>query len=598
MKKLLIATFLTGFLAGNALAIPMNISVENSSNSPAILKFKCDKDAYQTPNQLTINAKAHENLVIDIYPFVNSGGGKKGLNCFLQLSDPHNQNAPSTVFSISTLYSTPTVARNFRYTDIGASIGVTSFIDNTIETGYQKPYVEFDGVNRIIKEIAGRINIQISDRQVNPQIKTLGYYTNWDTYARNYQPYDVPASRITDGLYAFAQIGNCKVDPSQSDHCLSGSYNKGIQDWKLHSTDPWSDFAFIPNDYKLSGTSGLGNAHKFAYKMHKYKHNAILSIGGYTLSHAISEMLEDGSRIRVFVNSIEPFLKKLSFNGFDVNKNVYDGIDIDWEPNGNQWTFLNNPQKARKMLENYLYLFKEINQLIKEKKISSVSVAVPASPKIINKAEKVLPNFWQNLSQLVNSINVMSYDYHGGFDQPKVTNFNAPLKFDPNQPQTVVGRESFNIDSTVRTYLAKGVSSDKIILGIAAYGRSVIAEQGLDENHPGLYQNFEGIPQGEYGNDGVFDYRTITLDFPRNGFKLYDIPAAGASAAYNKKTYQWTSYNSLASIKNIVQTEVVNRNLQGAMIWSLSGDIRTSDAGHYSNKSITNYLSTVQKSAH
>jgi chitinase len=65
-------------------------------------------------------------------------------------------------------------------------------------------------------------------------------------------------------------------------------------------------------------------------------------------------------------------------------------------------------------------------------------------------------------------LNVMSYDYHGAFDDPiKVgTGVNAPLLQDstPNGP--------VSIKNTVEAYLQAGIPKDKIVLGMPTYGRS------------------------------------------------------------------------------------------------------------------------------
>jgi chitinase len=76
----------------------------------------------------------------------------------------------------------------------------------------------------------------------------------------------------------------------------------------------------------------------------------------------------------------------------------------------------------------------------------------------------------QQCSQSLDWFNIMSYDYHGAFDDPvKIgTGVNSPLVQDktPNGP--------FSIKQTVKAYLGAGISANKMVLGMPTYGRSYI----------------------------------------------------------------------------------------------------------------------------
>lgn len=414
--------------------------------------------------------------------------------------------------------------------------------------------------------------------KASPGKQIFGYYTNWDTYDRNYQPADIPLNDITAALYAFAQIGNCAAPyatDSNPTQCNEGVYATGVQDYKLHSTDPGSDFYTVPQDYKHAGDHGTwikGNMGRVIQAAHAQQKPAILSILGYSLSVPFQTAIDDQHRAK-FIKSIIDFLALVKK---DNNGDGFDGIDVDWEPNDNQWTFLGQAN-AIQILQNYLKFIDELRTTLKKDYASYawLTVALPANPAIIQAANQLVPGFWQHLANQVDYMDVMTYDYHGAFDVPKYTNFLAPLNYDPKQPENVNGRKTFNITSTINAYLAANVPASKIIVGIPAYGRAV---EGVAV--PGIYQNFTGPWQGEWDNTGTYDYKYIfnTL-LADGGFKETHYPSAGATAAFNATTGVWISYDNLDDIKAKTQF-IIRKNLGGLMLWSLSGDLGLRDPNY------------------
>lgn len=223
-----------------------------------------------------------------------------------------------------------------------------------------------------------------------------------------------------------------------------------------------------------------------------------------------------------------------------------------------------------------------------------LTVAVPASPAVIEKANAVMPNFWAQVANTVDYVKVMAYDYHGAWDNPKYTNFNAPLNYDANQPADMVGRATFNVMSILRAYLDAGVSPGKLVMGIPAYGRALsgvpdaalpVYPKGL-----GLYQkNFLGPWQGGGASDGVYDYKDILGKMLGKGFTDYRIVGVG-SAAYNKAEKAWISFDSVNDVQ-LKADKVGTMGLGGVMVWSLSGDVGITDP-NYSTSSLIHTLNT------
>lgn len=412
--------------------------------------------------------------------------------------------------------------------------------------------------------------------------QVFGYYTNWATYGRHYQPTDLPVSDLTTALYAFGQVGNCAppyATDAQPLACSANGQNTGVQDFQLHSTDPYSDFNVIPTDYANAKSNGLGNMAKVINAMHSKKKPALLSIGGYTLTVGLTQAMSNPQHRDTFIKSVTHFLNQVKA---DNRLDGFDGVDIDWEPNDNQWSFLNDSQLAYQRLSDYVAFLKGLRTELSTQyaKYSWLTVALPASPAVIQQADKIYPGFWRQVAATVDYMDIMSYDYHGAFDNPKITNFNAPLQYDPQQPQTVVGRETFNLQSTVAAYLAAGVPSQKLIAGLPAYGRALagVANRSPSATQPlpGLYQEFAGPYQGQWDNDGIYDYRYIVSTLLKHGFNAYPVPAAGETAAYNTIEKAWISFDSVTDVKQKVSF-ARQQQLGGVMFWDLSGDFHPNE---------------------
>lgn len=399
----------------------------------------------------------------------------------------------------------------------------------------------------------------------------IGYYNNWDTYDRAYQPDDIPINDLTTVLYAFTQVGNC-APGSTVNNCLPGAYATGKQDFKLYSTDPYSDFKTVPTGYGHAGDHGKDNMGKVIQKAHDHKKLALLSIGGYTLSDPMTLAIQDTHR-DTFVMSITQFLDMVKKD----NGDTFDGVDIDWEPNNNQWSFLNDAD-ANTVLSNYLTFLKTLKTaLVKHDAAHAyLTVAIPASKLTIDKADQIHPGFWQQMAEIVDSMDVMTYDYHGAFDSPAITNFLAPRQFDPAQPKSVEQRENFNINTTINSYLAANVPAKKLIMGIPAYGRAVKGVSETNSDH-GLYESFDKTLTsqcpGEY-HDGTctYDYKYIMTTLLNSGFTAYENKAAGGSFAYDPTTTTWISFDTTTDAA-AKAADIKHQKLGGAMVWSLSGDI-------------------------
>lgn len=137
-----------------------------------------------------------------------------------------------------------------------------------------------------------------------------------------------------------------------------------------------------------------------------------------------------------FANSCVAFCRKYNF----------DGVDIDWEYPGDTSRGGNSKDK-----QNLVLLVQKMRSVFDAANLGlQLTMAIP-----INNLDS-----GYNLTALADSLdffNVMAYDIHGPWDDPQVVGANTDI---------------FAIFDDIQNILNKGVSSNKLVLGLAAYGHT------------------------------------------------------------------------------------------------------------------------------
>src|SRR5690606_28352694 len=159
---------------------------------------------------------------------------------------------------------------------------------------------------------------------------------------------------------------------------------------------------------------------------------------------------------------------------------VFDGIDIDWEYPVACGIACGRPEDDA----NFTALLAEFRrQLDQVRPGLLLTVAVGAG---VDKVRVTSPGQYH---QYLDYINVMTYDFHGGWDSR--TNHHSALFASPADPST--GDTAFyNSDGAIQAFLDRGVPASKLNLGIGVYGRGWTGVPGGDN---GLYQSGSAAPR-------------------------------------------------------------------------------------------------------
>lgn len=434
----------------------------------------------------------------------------------------------------------------------------------------------------------------------------IAYAIEWGVYGRDYAMWDLPALRLTHINYSFLRIGREYSGSGGTAKLREHDYDNGV-----YVADPWASLQntwSIADNWDLSELDRAGNLHYLRLLKAKFPHLKVLAtIGGWTQSSEFYDVANDADARAEFVDSAVAFVKR---HGLD-------GIDIDWEFPGlgvggdalNKEVGSNNAD--RDDTRNFTLLMEDLRTGLDG--LSSrtgheyeLAAAVSANPKGIARIE------YDRLVDVLDAINIMTYDFHGGWDQK--TGHQTALY---NEADWTDHR--FNVASAVAGILAqvddeqdRARLKGKLNIGVATYGRGMKAAHadigsaktgagGLGSWESGIVDFHDMIPLDDDGN--VIQFREagheqedpITFqarvaaykfcskvrkegcdDTPPTLQRLYD-EKADAAYLYDGPSGEFQTWDDLESVARKA-AYVAGEELGGVIIWESTGDRKTTTA--------------------
>ncbi len=387
--------------------------------------------------------------------------------------------------------------------------------------------------------------------------RIMGYLTSWSYWhVPKFSAKQMPWNKINMVSYAhfiFDNSGNISLYDADADSAnipvISQARRKYPYLQALMSFGGWSWSNTPPNWHCAIGESPNGPAACF------------------------QQMAANPQAVKSFVKNAVIGMREINFSG----------IDIDWE-------FPSTPED----IHHYINLLQELRLALDTQGEQDgvhyqLTIAVSGGA---DKIKNLSPEQWQTLNQIVDQIDVMTYDFHGAFDQGYTgSNFQSAMaldpQWDPSFSSPILGQ--YNVNDALNNYLKMGVSPKKLVIGIPLYGRMVsISSAG---EHKGLYQPITGTPQGEWDNiqsgfTGLLDYSCIIDDkHCGNQFKrppLTFMQPLRNNEGYYARTPWGYSENLFLTFDDATSAAyksnwVKNKGLLGVMLWDCSGDIDTND---------------------
>src|SRR5882672_8601863 len=269
----------------------------------------------------------------------------------------------------------------------------------------------------------------------------------------------------------------------------------------------------------------------------------IVSIGGWMADGFSDAALTDASRA-LFADSAVGLLRQFSA----------DGIDIDWEYPGQGVAGIKYRAEDR---ENFTRLLEMLRDKLDEASTAQGRTGGNRYTLTIASADREYFDHSEmdKLHVYLDWINVMSYDFFNSLTP--TTGHHAGLY----GTATALPTDRY-ADASVKQHLAAGIPSDKLVLGVAFYGRGFTGVKPVDHGLKQPYERFEG----------AHDYSELAAKFiGRQGFVRYWDDRAKAPYLWNSTSRTFITYDDPQSIR--VKAQYVKaHHLGGIMFWELSED--------------------------
>ncbi|WP_275883531.1 glycosyl hydrolase family 18 protein [Halorhabdus sp. BNX81] len=395
--------------------------------------------------------------------------------------------------------------------------------------------------------------------------RVVAYYRQWAQFDRNYLPADIDFDRVTHLQYAFA-----RPESDGSVTLVGDSYARNVfsaeKDWQ--QPDRGKSFA--------------------GYAAERDDVSFVLSIGGWGDSEHFSDAaLDQGSREQFASDCVDL-----------VENNDIDGVDVDWEFPGGGGEEGNTVRAGDQ--ERFTLLMEEVRD-----QLDAAAEANPdrSEPYELTAAMSPAPETVRGLehgrlSDLLDFVNVMTFDYRGIFSE--TTGHHAPLKANPNDPLET-GPE-WNASYALSFYEQQGWEPAQLNMAVPFYGRSWTDVQppegdfgnGVDD---GLFQQYLGdgadaSGDGSYprGTDvsGVWEYFDLggdgretsdgrigsnPIDLDSAAWETYFDDQAVCSYSYNPSEGMMISHPTERSIEAKMQW-LASSPYGGTMLWAIGGDTK------------------------
>ncbi|OWF51744.1 chitinase 3 [Mizuhopecten yessoensis] len=383
------------------------------------------------------------------------------------------------------------------------------------------------------------INNEFTVKLETDSYKRVCYFTNWAQYRANpatFTAANIDANLCTHIMYAFAQ--------------MSGN---GL------ATYEW-------NDEVQYGVV-------MSKKMENPNLKVMLAVGGY--NHGVSRfsaMVSSLSNIEEFANNAITFLRNYNF----------DGLDLDWEYPAHR----GSPAEDREKFTQLTMVLRQ--EFDKEGSRTNrpallLSAAVSASKETVETAYEI-----GLVSQYVDFINLMAYDFHGTWDA--TAGHNSPLYERTGEN----GNELYkNQNAGIQHWLSNGTPPEKLVLGLALYGRSftLVSSSDVAMGSAVIGAGTKGTYTDEAGYLGYFEIcdRIENGGWTKIWHNEHQVPYAYSGS-------QWVGFDDVQSF-TIKAEYIKSMGLGGSMVWAMDLDDHNNICGLGVNPMMTVLKSVLESSS-
>lgn len=266
----------------------------------------------------------------------------------------------------------------------------------------------------------------------------------------------------------------------------------------------------------------------------------MISIGGWAWSENFSDAVLTEEARRLFAHTSVDI----------VRKHGLDGVDIDWEYPGVPGEEGNIYRPEDK--QHYTLMFKALRASLDSLEAETgkqyqLTTAVGGGKYFIDHTEM------DKAQQYLDYVNIMSYDYK--------TNPNGIAGHHTNLYGSTKDPEESSADRSVKLYLAAGVPPEKIVVGIAFYGRAWTLPDG--ENRGLNRQALKGARGG--------GFTRLKDSLMTQGYARHWDKKAKAPYLFHPEQFIFVTYDDERSTR-LKCKYVKKHKLGGVMFWEYSSD--------------------------
>ncbi len=323
------------------------------------------------------------------------------------------------------------------------------------------------------------------------------------------------------------------LKPLIKSHTVFGYYSTwnyfGYNEKMMETLDVINlSFAYVTADGRLDYSS-VQNLLPQVMTAHNYGVRVVLSVQGYgSEGQFFSDAASTIEGRTKLANSMLAFLEKYHL----------DGIDIDWEYPG-----FGTSRSTSVDRTNYTLLVKEIRRVLKEKDEDYlITAAIPGGPYLPVRFDL------KNLNNYLDYFHLMTYDSQAG---GRCTHHCALY----SGPGTA---NNCHVDYTVNYFHNQGVDLDKLVPGIAFYGKKASGSS-------------LGGSCGSYSSINYHDIYDKYLTKLDDNIKYYYDEAAQAPYIIDKANNLFITFDDERSIEAKCNYNL-NNKLGGVMIWEVGED--------------------------
>lgn len=317
----------------------------------------------------------------------------------------------------------------------------------------------------------------------------------------------------------------------------------------------------IENEGVLKETVKLAKAHNVSIS---------LCIGGWTGSKFFSTLVGTSESRGKFATSLVQTIKKYGF----------DGVDIDWEYPGvpGQEGNVVSPADSKNLL-SFL-------KILRKKFGPNYRISAAVSVKGFMGGDGQYLKDTSSFFKVLDYITIMAYDIYVSGAGSRLAGPNAPLFHTCSDPET-----KFSVSSAINQWVKSGFGSEKILLGVPAYGYAytVLSSEleptkfsGLKQKTSLLFQKVAPTPpQGGKTSKtpGLWIYNDLYVDEKltkdgrrgKSGYKRHFDSCTRTPFLFNKETKSLIVYDDRMSMFEKTQF-AKSKKLGGINVFDTIGD--------------------------